>query len=35
VHYTLTGGAKVAEALQTDMDKAANVAPPLPMRPQQ
>ncbi len=35
VHYTLTGGAKVAGALEADMDKAANVAPPLPMRQEQ
>jgi hypothetical protein len=35
VHYTLTGGAQVAQRLQTDLDQAANVAPPLPMRPPQ
>ncbi len=36
VHYTMAGGAQIAQRLQTDLDQAAGVVPPLPMRaPQQ
>jgi hypothetical protein len=32
VHYTLTGGAEIAHALQADLDAAERVTPALDLR---